>query len=220
MSFVLLSGPRFAVNARFQAADFMLGRAIIHGTYMTEATMRCGDAFMSHNATNATEWGFGWESTRLQCSSQNATQYIHPFNTRRCSDGVIVTVQYATATFRCGKWSVSSTVQPVARYVSGASRNLDIKITGPSNAHGLIGQNLDAASSRDGAVDVYPHEGEYITKAQAEGAIDGTYVDYIVRSAYSTHFKYSRFDANDAGGDISTVEAVSAPRAAMAAMQQ
>jgi hypothetical protein len=198
--FALLSAPGLAANVLIEAADFMLGNATIHGTYMTELTMRCGEAFLSHNATNATAWGFGWESTRLQCGSQAATQYVHPYEARRCGARTGVVVSYATATFQCGAWTVMSTVQPVARYVSGASRNLDIKVTGPPfKAHGLIGQNLDAASSRDGALDLYPHQGEYTTNAQAEGAIDGVYMDYAVPSAYSTQFKYSQFDAAHGG---------------------
>ena len=31
--------------------------------------------------------------------------------------------------------------------------------------------------------------------AQAEGAIEGTYMDYVVHSPFSTAFKYARFDA-------------------------
>ena len=209
VTFALLSAPGVAANVHIEAADFMLGGALIHGTYMTELTIRCGDVLMSHNATNATKWGFGWQATQLRCSPKDAVQNVHPYNARRCGADASVVVRYATATFQCGKWTLSSTVQPVARYVSGASKNLDIKITGSSKAHGLIGQNMDASSSRDGALDVYPYVGEYTTKAQAQGAIDGTYMDYAVSSAFSTEFKYSLFDAKDEGGDFSAVEALS-----------
>ena len=195
MRFALVSAPGFAANIRIDTADFMLGSAIIHGTYMTELTMRCGGAYMSHNATNATEWGFGWYSVQLRCGPKDVVQYVHPHNAKKCTR-TGVKVNYATATFQCDKWTVSSTVQPVARYVSGASKNLDIKITGPSKAHGLLGQNLDARSSRDGALDVYPEAGDYTTRAQAEGAIDGTFLDYAVSSAYSTQFKFSQFGAS------------------------
>jgi len=186
----------------------MLGKALIHGTYMTELTMRCGNTRMSHNATNASQWGFGWESTRLQCGLNEAVQYVHPHTQRRCSNAS-VSARYATAVFKCGNWTVSSTVQPVARYVSGATKNLDIKISGPSKAHGLIGQNLDDKTAKDGALDLYPMSGEYTTQAQAEGAIDGMYMDYVVMSPYSTHFKYSQFDSVSEGGKFGTVEALS-----------
>ena len=216
MRFSLLSAPGFAANVHIDAADFMVFDTIIHGTYMTELTMRCGEAYMSHNATNASKWGFGWQSTQLRCSDRDAVQYIHPHNTRKCSGKgaaamkMLVVMKYATASFQCGNWTVMSTVQPVARYVSGASRNLDIRITGPSKgAHGLVGQNMDVASARDGALDKYPYKGEYTTVAQAEGAIDGAYMDYAVPSAYSTNFKYSRFDSEGDGGEVSTVEAIS-----------
>ena len=42
--------------------------------------------------------------------------------------------------------------------------------------------------------------------AQAEGAIEGVYTDYIVPHPFSTNFKYARFDA---GGPISPRDAAS-----------
>ena len=38
--------------------------------------------------------------------------------------------------------------------------------------------------------------GQYTTHAQAEGAIDGTFKDYIVDSAFATQFRYSIFDTD------------------------
>ena len=49
----------------------------------------------------------------------------------------------------------------------GASKNLDINITGSSNAHGLIGQNMDASSSSDGALDVHRMRASTLLAAQA-----------------------------------------------------
>ena len=36
---------------------------------------------------------------------------------------------------------------------------------------------------------------EFTTSAQAEGAIEGNFTDYIMPSPFATSFKYARFDA-------------------------
>lgn len=199
--FAFVSAPGFAANVRIENASFAFANATIHGTYMTEVTMRCGDVRMAHNATNATQWGFGWTATRVACDAAAPVRYVHPHASTTCHDPahpapVRVWVEYATATFECGAYTLRSTVQPVARHVGGASRNLDLCLVGPARGvHGILGQNLDARTARDGALDVYPAHGVYTTTAQAEGAIDGSVEDYLVASAYATAFRYGRFDA-------------------------
>lgn len=201
--FSLVSAPGFALNVLIANASFAYADATIHGTYMVEAAVRCGeDALMLHNATNATQWGFGWHAAAVHCHDRAPAHYVHPHTRYECpateattkGAPASVSVEYATATFTCGAWTVRSTVQPVARYVAGATRNLDLKIVGPAvGAHGIVGQNLDERTARDGALDVYPTRGEHTTSAQAEGAIDGRYDDYAVATAYATDFRYSRF---------------------------
>lgn len=204
--FALVSAPRLAVNVRIEKASFAYVDAVIHGTYMTELIVRCGDTLMVHNATNATQWGFGWTATWIRCCPNGPIRYVYPHTKHGCSGScdshddtrldpdVNVKVEYATATLKCGDWTIRSTVQPVARFISGFSRNLDIKVNGPESlAHGIVGQNLDARTSRDGRMDNYPTSGEYTTVAQAEGAIEGEYSDYMLSAADATSFKYSRF---------------------------
>ena len=43
--------------------------------------------------------------------------------------------------------------------------------------------------------DKYGDAPEFTTTAQAEGAIEGTFTDYIMPSSFATTFKYDRFDA-------------------------
>jgi len=62
---------------------------------------------------------------------------------------------------------------------------LDIRVSGDQPAHGILGQNL--VSPRNGNIDKYPKHGSYETVAQAEGAIQGTYTDYIVMSPFVSH---------------------------------
>ena len=68
-------------------------------------------------------------------------------------------------------------------------RSLQVSVRGALDS----GQNIH--TPRDGATDRYPSSGEYTTHAQAEGAIEGTYRDYIVATPFSTDFKYSKLNA-------------------------
>jgi len=65
--------------------------------------------------------------------------------------------------------------------------------------HGLIGQTWDRDEiAISGAVDDYysVKKGEvFTTKAQAEGAIEGTYRDYLLSSPFGIDYRYSRFYA-------------------------
>merc|ERR1719409_2491481 len=74
--------------------------------------------------------------------------------------------------------------------------NADADVVAP---HGIIGQAYDGdAIAVDGKMDDHKKAGEVTTEAQAEGAIEGTWEDYIVATPFSTSFKYSRFDATAA----------------------
>lgn len=192
--FAFVSAPSFAVNMLFTESAFRVYDAIINGTYMTEMYVRCGNTLIVHNATNTTPTGYGWHAASIKCADQ-PWKYVYPHSSHRCATGdASLSVEYATSTSTCKSWKVVSTVQPVARYISGSSRNLDIRVCGDQVAHGVLGQNLVLA--RNGSVDTYPVRGNYVTRAQAEGAIDGTYADYIVDTAYDTQFKYTEFHSN------------------------
>jgi len=64
--------------------------------------------------------------------------------------------------------------------------------------HGLIGQSFDGSNiAVSGKLDNYGDKPTFTTSAQAEGAIEGVYTDYIVPDPFSTLFKFSRFDARE-----------------------
>lgn len=65
----------------------------------------------------------------------------------------------------------------------------------PAKAHGIIGQSFGKVRKIDGKKDDYSNKVEVTTSAQAEGAIDGVYTDYMINDPFETGFKYSRFDA-------------------------
>ena len=74
----------------------------------------------------------------------------------------------------------------------------------PPRGSGIIGQSFDGSKyTVSGRVDEYglavDKHGvpkEFTTAAQAEGAIEGVYTDYMVASPFSTVFKYERFDSD------------------------
>ena len=62
--------------------------------------------------------------------------------------------------------------------------------------HGIVGQSFDGSKvAVSGKQDDYGNGPEFTTSAQAEGAIEGTYKDYIMPTPFATAFKYGRFDA-------------------------
>jgi len=68
--------------------------------------------------------------------------------------------------------------------------------TAQAPVHGVIGQSFDPlhAIHTDGKRDNYT-AAVVTTTAQAEGAIEGVYTDYMLASPHDTEFKYSRFEA-------------------------
>ena len=155
--------------------------------------LRCNETRYTHNSTNATQYGYGWHAVNVQCQGSDRVTYVFPHRSHTCHSHppVAVHAKYATADVTCGGWTVSSTVQPVVNYISGAPRNIDIHIQGGDVAHGILGQNI--ANPRDGTLDKYPSSGEYTTHAQAEGAIEGHHLDYVVDSPYDPGFRFSMF---------------------------
>ena len=160
---------------------------------MTEMYTRCGNDTVFHSAINATSNMFGFHAVGVHCGDAQLPKYVFPYRTGICAN-MKVQVQYSTSRVTCfGKYVVQTSVQPVYDQISGAKRRIDVKVFGVARgAHGIMGQNFH--TPKDGRLDVYPSDGSaFVTKAQAEGAIDGTYLDYIVPTAYSHDFKFSRF---------------------------
>merc|ERR1719198_230177 len=62
--------------------------------------------------------------------------------------------------------------------------------------HGIVGQSFDGSLiAVSGKQDKYGDAPEFTTTAQAEGAIEGNFTEYIMPSPFATSFKYARFDA-------------------------
>merc|ERR1712113_1111620 len=104
------------------------------------------------------------------------------------------------------KWEMAASKSPFPfPNLNRGKMLLDVEIVALYDAdsdvvapHGIFGQAYDGDKiAVDGAVD--KERGSVITtKAQAEGAIEGTWTDYKMESKFATQFKYGRFDATSA----------------------
>merc|ERR1712087_1047843 len=101
------------------------------------------------------------------------------------------------------KWEMAATKSPFPfPHLNRGKILLDVEIAALYDAdsdvvapHGIFGQAYDGDKlAVDGAVDS-DRASVSTTKAQAEGAIEGTWTDYKMESKFSTTFKYTRFDA-------------------------
>jgi hypothetical protein len=101
-----------------------------------------------------------------------------------------------------GQWETSATIQafPFSSLNKGKVLldvalkplyNVESDVVAP---HGIIGQSYDGDQiALDGARDV-AQAGEMTTKAQGEGALEGTIADYQMKTPFGTDFVFSRFD--------------------------
>ena len=130
------------------------------------------------------------------------------------ADGVRAVYKQATVYVRANGWEVNATRKPVYNHISGPSRwrfdiamrplggtGLEKEAGSPSKTcfpHGLVGQSWDGDSvAVDGATDDYAYDAAHpviTTAAMAEGAIEGTALQYGSKEAHETGFVYSRFD--------------------------
>merc|ERR1712087_1046124 len=104
------------------------------------------------------------------------------------------------------KWEMAATKSPFPfPNLNRGKMLLDVEIAALYDAdsdvvapHGIFGQAYDGDKlAVDGAVD--SDRGTVTTtKAQAEGAIEGTWTDYKMASKFATLFKYTRFDVTSA----------------------
>tara|TARA_B100000683_G_scaffold276231_1_gene329495 strand:+ start:215 stop:874 length:660 start_codon:yes stop_codon:yes gene_type:complete len=192
-TFAMVSSPQFQLNIRFDEALFRLGNTIVNGTFMSEAYIMCGDARFAHSATNATTLNYGWHAAWLECEGKK--RWCYPHSEHACAN-MSIRVNYATSIVRCGSWKVETRVRRVYNSIGGTPRRIDFQVEGSDASHGILGQNL--RNPRNGSRDSYTSNARYmLTKAQAEGAIDGVYTDYI-ESPFSAKSRFSLFHGSAA----------------------
>jgi hypothetical protein len=119
----------------------------------------------------------------------------------------------ATLYIRANGWEVNTTRKPIYDYVSGPNQwRFDFTVrslndttfakfhksaSGTCFPHGIIGQSYDGDGvGISGRTDDYAYNKSHpviTTTAMAEGAIEGTAVEYALPDRFSTNFKYDRF---------------------------
>lgn len=142
-----------------------------------------------------------------------------------------------TLTLTTGRWRVRAQSTVDHPHLHKLRMNVELKPTYDVDAdrvapHGLLGQAYDRDQlAVDGARDDYSRlddgsrtkdragvGGRVTTKAQAEGAIEGAAEDYRMASAFTTYFRFARFDA--VGAPVRNVSALGGRKGAAHVQKQ
>ena len=198
--FSMVSFPDFAINFRTQQSTYEYNKVIVNGTFMTEIFIRGRtetgkELLWRHSAPKANANNWDWRMVNGTCGKKQFCILIH--RSYECDD-FKAKVDVSTSEVSFKGWKVRVTTNHVYNRISGAKKRIDIKVSGPQTnlSHGIIGQSFNhLIPVRSGRQDAYPHTGNFTTRAQAEGSIQGIHTDYALREPFQTSFKYSMFDA-------------------------
>lgn len=218
--YALLSAPGVSFAAQTRASDFLLpSPLLVHGSFFTEAgwVLRggSGKTYAVHNDANRV----GFDVFEIESQEARLLVSERGVWSEWKRDGIRVFFKQSTIFVRANGWETNATRRPIYNQIRGTSRwRLDIALrvlgghTGLETQHGtasetcfphgLLGQSFDQDDiAVDGAKDSYqPADGsvEVTTRAEAEGAIEGTAADYVLAGRFGTAFAFSRFAANAA----------------------
>jgi len=221
--FNFVSAPNFTVNVLTVATDFVRwGGQVVHGSFITKLFVKLrsprtgaivrvevrADQFSSFRTFVADEATKYENHTRTQVDGLEALQL---------SGGRFVAHGAGWEVFvnrrRLRKPLVKGSNKDVAPQGDSSRWFLDISFNvldnrkgdsekfgrstlGRTAPHGIVGQSFDGSLiAVSGKQDKYGDAPEYTTTAQAEGAIEGVFTEYIMPSPFDTNFKYSRFDS-------------------------
>lgn len=198
--FNYISVPDLSVNVKVEESVFKLENAIVNGTFLTElhtfaivGGAKRKTLKVSHLCSQITHQQWGWRMVNGSCGGHHF--YLGPHSAKSCEEAQL-SVDLSSFTIELFGWKIVSTVQPVYGRITGPKFRLDVRVKGPvtNHSHGLLGQSYDVKYTRmGGKQDVYPTVGNFTTKAQAEGAIEGIYTDYVTQNGYDPVFKFSKF---------------------------
>ncbi len=128
--------------------------------------------------------------------------FLSHFKQRRVGD-VELNTKELSVKIRTPHWEVGVTTRPIFGALKPNQRRLDVSIReiaidAAVAPHGLIGQSFDHDGvGVDGNMDAYTGD-EFTTHAQAEGAIEGVWTDYMMAEPFATSFRFSRFGKREA----------------------
>lgn len=210
----LLSVPGFQFSAKTMDTDFLLPRPqLVHGSFFTDVGFRFrGRSGREYGVTSSAS------KTAFDVFDVKSGSLIHAFSgiwKQWWEDGVRVYYKHTTIYIRAHGWEVNATRHPIYNYVSGPSTwrfdfalryldgtgfdNLHGKQSETCFPHGIIGQSWDGDKlAVDGKLDNYTYNRSYpvvTTSANAEGSIEGTLNDYLLKGPWDVDtFKFSRYD--------------------------
>jgi hypothetical protein len=213
--FNMLSAKNYSLGVRTVESHFMqkFGEQKVHGTHFTQGfftlrTNKTGTVITCGVDALITPWVD--PVTLVAVSGQEKFPVKLSASTRptfTMEDVNITAISGAKVLVRAANWEVTLTRRLLYKPLpeSKTKNFLDLSIRRVQRdprallSHGVIGQSFDPKHriSKNGKQDDYTNS-EVTTVAQAEGAIEGVYTDYMVAAPYQTTFKYSLFDAPDA----------------------
>jgi len=223
----MLSSRSISVNALFREQDFFLAsnkeiefvesgavqgdRTLVHGTFMFElyTTIRTSSGRLLHLRSVANPSG----SANLAFIENGVPVSAMGTGEKSVIDDVTIELEGTSATISTPSWKVSCVSVNTEK---SHFMNLKLSQRVPESVapHGVIGQSYDGDGiAVDGKQDMYSDMpgAETTTSAQAEGAVEGVYTDYIVDAPFATDYKFSRFDRKSAAAR--NVEALSGSKA-------
>jgi len=198
----MLSAQNVSFNVKIEESDFHWSKRLVHGTKMSAAywVVRTNAGRVLRVEYNATSRNGGLVSEKdhreVHIRDSEPPLILDNVQVELIARKLVVTI--------AGKWRLSATRSAFPFGNLAKNRNkllLDIQVEALYDAdhdsvapHGIFGQAYDGDNvGISGKVDT-DRSGETTTAAQAEGAIEGTWLDYKLASPFSTAFKYSRFD--------------------------
>ena len=195
-------------------------KQLVHGTFMTKAAWHVRTSRGRHLFIKADAMEKGVASY-VDLSGKGSFITLKPGQNVRIDD-VNISTNMLTIRVDTPDWSTNVTSKPIyglvqplmnETHVHGHwaldQRRFDVQIQGvypQPYAHGIVGQSYHEGIAKvDGKMDEYAVEmatagadsdgmlPTLTTSAQAEGAIEGVFTDYLMPTLASTEFKFSRY---------------------------
>jgi hypothetical protein len=201
--FNFLSAKNMSFNILIVEADFAWAKRTVHGTKMVAA-------YWTVRTKKGKILNIAFDAAQKETYGVVTEEGHFPVNVREDQpplkiDDVQVELSNKKLTVTTERWRIAAKKSPFPFPRLPLNKNkvlLDIEVAPLYDAdadlvapHGIFGQAYDGdLIAVNGKID-QERGSETTTKAQAEGAIEGTWEDYIVKTPFETKFKYSRFDA-------------------------
>lgn len=217
-----MSAPNFTVNVMTVATDFVRwGGQVIHGSFITKLFVKLrsprtgaivraavyADQFASFRVFAGDEATKYENHTRTQLDGLEVLQLsggrfvAHGagwevfVNRRRLRKPLITGSNQVVPAGDTSRWFLDISFN-VLDNRKGDSEKFGRSTLGRTAPHGIVGQSFDGSLiAVSGKQDKYGDAPEFTTTAQAEGAIEGIFTDYLMSSPFETNFKYARFDS-------------------------